>query len=167
MGVVLNVRSVRGDRASDIGRSGATPINGATVTTGMDLFDSLIVASKKYWLASTATGPYRPPEFIWQRGDLVPIGLLGWDWTWGCLRRDGRVVGVSEVDPDVICASRNNCIGYLMQQIPVASAYLKRGPDAAICPVCNGTGQWREGLCPCGGIGWYDLSASTGENLDE
>lgn len=125
-----------------------------------ELFDFIRLQSMEHWRNSRESLADLPPEFIWARGDLVPIGMFGWaDSHWTCLRRDGALInalGEDTADEDFHSRARNPAIGRLMQLIPAASAYLRPWERVVVCGVCEGTGRRREELCYCGGLGWVD-----------
>jgi hypothetical protein len=123
------------------------------VDESRNLFDSLLRQSKAVW----GTSPDQPPTFIWERGDVVPIGKFDWDAAdWTCLRRDGEVVTCASPLEDTDFQGHNYAVGMLMQQIPAASAYLRPSDVVQVCPRCDGSGRRLAEVCGCGGLGWLD-----------
>jgi hypothetical protein len=126
----------------------------------MDLFEFLRISSEQYWRASCVSESEKPPEFIWRRRDIVPIGMFGWfDSLWTCLKSDGTLVNCEEgrEDRDFPRLAHNPAVGLLMQQIPAASAYLRPCSKLVVCGACRGTGRLRDEVCVCGGLGWLDV----------
>lgn len=129
------------------------------MTDRNDLFDFLLQSVRDYWAASTAAASEKPPESIWTRGDVIPVGAFGYvDWSWTCLKRDGTLVTceAGSEDTPFPVRSHNPVIGLLMQQFPLASAYLRPVGYLVVCDGCRGTGRLRGEVCVCGGLGWVD-----------
>lgn len=126
------------------------------MTDGGDPFDFVRDRMKAFWANDGVGGP---PNRLWERGDLVPIGMFGWsDADWTCLRRDGGLVTCTDhgVEVDFPISAYNAVIGRLMQIVPMASVYLRPSRRVAICGACRGTGRLEDEFCPCGGLGWVD-----------
>lgn len=126
----------------------------------LGLFDHVLRLAMEYWRASDAPAEDKPPEVLWERGDVVPIRYFvdAAGECWICLRRDGRVVWCQEDldDQDFPQGNYNIAIGYLVMRFPVASAFLRPSSDVMVCEICHGLGRSRDELCWCGGLGWRE-----------
>ena len=128
-----------------------------------ELFAYVREVSNAYWRTQSAG----PPQSIWDRDDLVPIGHLDWgEEHWTCLRSDGTVVMLTD-DGDHPIAGHNLAIGMLMQHCLAASSYLRPPDYIGLCTMCGGSGRYRERVCGCGGLGWLGSGRWVSEADDE
>ena len=108
-----------------------------------------------------------PPEGIWARTDVVPMGQFCQEdhAAWTCFRRDGQIVDTLDAGDREQLTSYNALIGRWMQRLPAASGFL-RPVEPVMCPACRGSGTASGGgVCGCGGLGWRNggIPAEPGE----